>query len=217
MRLSTLAVLVTTVFAAAARAEIFGGVDFPDGASSFVDAVFSYDPVIRNGEPTVPFRSASNAIGVPDFGSVNDENAVVSLGDGGSITLQFTDNALTGSGSDLLDLWIFEVGSDIEDMFVEVSANGGIWFSVGKVGGATAGVDLDAFGFGTADHLFFVRLTDDPDADDQTGPSVGADIDAVGAITSVVPEPPAMIFVATGFLAISALKRRAAPSSLRRG
>jgi hypothetical protein len=211
MRLSTLAVLAATSFAAPARAEVFGGVNFPDGASSFADAVVSYDPVIKNGEPTAPFRSASHAIGVPDFGSINDADAVVSLGDGGSLTLQFTDNALTGSGSDLLDLWIFEVGSDIEDMFVEVSANGGTWFSVGKVGGATAGIDLDAFGFGTADHLFFVRLTDDPDADDQTGPSVGADIDAVGAITSVVPEPSAMIFVATAVLAICALNRRVPP------
>ena len=48
------------------HAEIIGGVDFPMGAISFADSVFSYSPVIVNGEPTLPFRGANNALGVPN-------------------------------------------------------------------------------------------------------------------------------------------------------
>ena len=116
---------------------------------------------------------------------------------------------LTGSDSSDLDLWIFEVGPDVEDTFVEVSANGSDWFAVGKVFGSTAGVDLDAFGFGTSSAFAYVRLTDDGAEGDQSGLSVGADIDAVGAIsTRPVPEPGSLMLVAIGAALLAAQRRR---------
>ena len=39
---------------------------------------------------------------------------------------------------------------------VHISKDGSTWFSVGKVTGATKGVDIDAFGFGTSDFFSFV-------------------------------------------------------------
>jgi hypothetical protein len=133
----------------------------------------------------------------------------VSLGDGGTITLQFVDNRLTGSGDNKADLWVFEVGTDIEDTFVEISKNGVQWFAVGKVFGSTAGVDIDAFGWNTTNLFAFVRLRDDPLLDAQVGASVGADIDAVGAISTVaIPEPGTWALMLAGLLAVSRAARR---------
>jgi hypothetical protein len=192
-----------------------GGTDFPQGAVSFADSVVSYAPVIQGGEPTAPNLDGAKTIDLPDYVSGGGCASAIdctfaSLGDGGAITLQFVDNVLTGSDDDALDLWIFEVGPDVEDTFVEVSANGVDWSPVGKVFGSTAGIDLDAFGFGTSSAFFFVRLTDDGAEGDQTGASVGADIDAVGAIsTRPVPEPGTLALLAVGLAAIASRRARA--------
>ena len=103
-----------------ANAVLIGGVEFPEGIASFADSVLSYDPVINGSQPTEPHRVPENALGIPDYTDDSDCTgnatcAFVSLGDGGSITLQFTDNLLTGSGDASDDLWIFEVGPDVKD------------------------------------------------------------------------------------------------------
>jgi hypothetical protein len=200
------------------RAELIGGVEFPEGAVSFADAVIAYAPILVGTGPTEPHRGAVNAVGVPNYASVNScaSQAVctfVSLGDGGSITLRFVNNLLTGSGTVAPDLWIFEVGPDVEDMSVEISKDGATYFSVGAVGGATAGVNIDAFGFGIADQFAYVRLTDDPNLDGQSGATVGADIDAVGAISTVrvdvpVPEPTTLALLGLGLAGFAVLRRR---------
>jgi hypothetical protein len=203
-----LALLIgSLLFVTNSRAVVIGGVEFPSGASSFADAVASYDPVIVAGQPVASARNSANSLGVPNGGSV-------SLGDGGSVTLRFTDNSLTGSGSAALDLWIFEIGPDVEDTFVEISKNGTTWLPVGKVFGATSGIDIDAFGFDTSDFFSYVRLTDDPNEGDQSGSTVGADIDAVGAISSAPPvstpdggSTAAIIFLSSGLL-LAAHRRR---------
>lgn len=183
---------ILALAALAAVAATFGGIPFPDGEASFADEVDSYDPAIAAGQPDDPYREASNALGPPDCpDGTNPETRPVcwvSLGAGGSITLELTDNLLAGSGDTDPDLWIFEVGPDVEDTFVEISADGDAWQDVGQIGGSTAGVDIDAFGFGPGDEFRYVRLTDDPDEGEPAGETVGADIDAVGAN----PEPVAV-------------------------
>ncbi len=176
-----------------AEAVIIRGIDFPAGAVSFVDEVVSYSPP-GGPFPTPPHRNELAALGLPDFrGDINCTGDLscpfVSLGVGGNIVLEFTDNSLTGSGDSRMDLHIFETGPDIEDAFVHISKNGVDWFSIGKILGSTSSIDIDRFGFGPTDFFYFVRLMDDPREGAITGIQVGADIDAVGAITSGPPPP----------------------------
>lgn len=199
---------------------IQGSAEFPLGEMSFADAVVSFAPILVGGNPGPIYQGAVNALGVPDY---NDPTGAapcvdqasctwVTLGDGGSLTLQFVDNVLTGSGNSDFDLWIFEVGGDVEDTFVEISTDGVLWSSVGKVFGSTAGIDIDAFGFGPTSSFAYIRLTDDPNEGEQSGTFVGADIDAVGAIstravdTTPVAEPGTLVLLG---IALCAMGRRA--------
>ena len=203
-----------------AQATTIGGVDFPEGLSSFADAVVSYNPVLIGGVPTPTGRNPAAALGAPDYAGALCVDAPtctsVSLGQGGSVTLAFTNNRLTGSGDSALDLWVFEVGADVEDTFVAISEDGITYFEVGKVFGATSGIDIDAFGFGPSSQFRFVRLTDDPlEGGNIGGDKSGADIDAVGAISSVqvgtVPVPQTAWLVALGLA--GALRGRRRPAA----
>lgn len=222
LRALSTAALLSVVMASSAHAvfigNVQGGTDFPQGAVSFADAVVNYSPIFSSG-PSNPHLNPNAALGVPDYADptgalpcIDQPTCTwVTLGDGGSLTLRFVDNVLTGSDSNALDLWVFEVGADIEDTFVEISGDGSTWFSVGKVFGSTAGIDIDAFGFNSTFSFSFVRLTDDPNEGEQFGIFVGADIDAVGAITTRVvgvPEPSTMAVLAAGLLGLDALRRR---------
>lgn len=197
-----------------ASAVLIGGIEFPAGAVSFADLVVDFSPAINAGQPTAPHLVADNALGVPNYAGDNDctgnpSCSFVSLGSGGQLTLRFTDNSLTGSGNADFDLHIFEVGPDVEDTFVDISMNGILWFPIGKVFGSTSSIDIDAFGFGTGDFFSYVRLTDDPAEGGASGITVGADIDAVGAISSAaaVPEPSSLLLLAAGVLSLAASRK----------
>lgn len=168
-------------------AEVFGGIDFPQGAASFADKVVQVSP----GSPAATnpsYISPNDTLGAPNYAS---NLGSYSLGRGGSIVLEFTNNALTGSDDVTPDLHVFEIGPDVEDTFVEISKDGVVWDAVGKVFGSTSSIDIDAFGFTSADQFRFVRLTDDPNEGQSSGDTVGADIDAVGAIsTNATPDTP---------------------------
>ncbi len=195
-----------------------GSVDFPAGAVSFADTLVDYSPVINSGQPGTAYQGGFNALGLPDYtGSNTCANQAactfVSLGDGGSITLRFIDNVLTGSGDNAADLHIFEVGPDVENTFVDISADGIDWKSVGFVGGSVSSIDIDAFGYGIGDEFSFVRLTDDTNEGGQSGATVGADIDAVGAISTRrvivdVPEPAAIGMFGLGLFGLGVAAQR---------
>lgn len=212
---------------APAQAMVIGGIEFPQGTLSFADAVGSYTP---GPGPDAAFKEPANALGIPD---VNTSNGLAcylspstanclftSLGEGGTLVLQFTDNLLTGSsppgsvigvGDGFNDLYVFEVGV-AEDTSVEISANGSDWFNVGQIGGGGSGIgvfsygfDIDKLGFGIGDSFSLVRIVDlliDPG----TSPE-GADIDAVGAI-STVPLPATAWFLLTGFATLFGWRAR---------
>lgn len=195
---------------------VYGGIEFPGGLPSFADKVISYNPSFSGGNvPTLPFSDPLEGLNAPDFTSALEDQGFVSLGSGGQIILEFTDNFLTGSNSAALDLHIFEIGPDVEDTFVAISTDGVDWKEVGKVFGATSSIDIDAFGYGTADLFRFVRLTDDPAEGQTTGATVGADIDAVGAITTIprndVPDHgSSAMMIGLSLVALVALRRKAA-------
>jgi PEP-CTERM motif len=198
LRLASISLILFSLDQARASSLIFDGIEFPDGASSFADQVIRYDPLFSGGPPpTQPNATDPNtALGVPL------EGGVVSLGSGGLIELQFIDNRLTNSGDGGPDLHIFEVGPDVEDTFVAIrpvgmtmllledlfslldsDADG--YFEVGKVFGSTSSIDIDEVfpGFGPSELVFdAVQLIDDPNEGLLTGGTIGADIDAVGAI-----------------------------------
>lgn len=177
---------------------VFGGVDFPQGISSFADTVISYQPA-KPQQIAAGAKHPINALGPPD--STN-----VSLGQGGKLTLGFTDNVLTNSATAKNDLWIFEVGPDVESTFVYVhptpdtkpllspalDPDGDGYYAVGEIKGSTRGVDIDKAipGFAPGKLRFdAILMIDDPNQGDGSPGTPGADINAVGAITSssVVP------------------------------
>ncbi len=50
-----------------ASAVLIGGVDFPEGAVSFADSVFDYDPSFGGGAvPSAANSEPTNALGVPE-------------------------------------------------------------------------------------------------------------------------------------------------------
>jgi OOP family OmpA-OmpF porin len=154
-------------------------VKLPGGDLSFADVLVSY----KAGNPApVPENSkGQDAVGIPDF---NEENVTgfVSLGSGGELILQFTDNALINI--DGPDLYVFEMGKYVEETFLYVSKDKKKWIGVGKISGGNALVDI---GDSTKPGEIFryVKLIDAKTplkANDKMWP--GADIDAVAAIGS---------------------------------
>jgi cysteine-rich repeat protein len=194
--------------ASPAGAVEYGGVEFPQGASSFADAVLDYSPDFGGGaEPTAPnFTNPNRALGMPDYTGGPNGNGAVSLGEGGKLELLFDDNVVTNSGNGAPDLAVFEVGPQSEDILIALRpANSATeaaiagdctdseapfadgYCEVGTYIGSVQLIDLDAVfpGF-SAGALRFdaIQIIDDPLQGNHTGTAIGADIDSVGGIAS---------------------------------
>lgn len=188
-----------------ASAEFYGGIDFPDGAVSFADEWILYEPT---SDVLAPYNNPASALGVPD--SPPNSNSV-SLGDEGVLVLKFTDNSLTTSWDDSFDLWIFEVG-ELEATSIAISTNGSDWINVGNTSGSTSGINIDAYlssGVVLGERYSYIRIVDL--LPHQTGsPYAGADIDAVGAISSAspVPIPGAVWLLGTGLAGLAGIRAK---------
>jgi len=181
---------------------IVGGTErsylFPLGNLSFVDSVVSYLPNFSNGPvPAAAVSVPASVVGVPDYigGALEPlaNQGAVSLGRGGRLVARFVDNFLTGSGDARPDLFVSEVGIS-ERALVEVSSDGVTYTAVGSISGTIKTIDLDFYGFNRDSRLAFVRITDNFNDGAVSGETVGADIDAIGALSSV----PATVFTAGG-------------------
>ena len=187
-----------------AHAELIQGIEFPDGAKSFADAVTSYSP---GSGVTSTYQTPLKALGIPDY---TTNNGLVSLGNQGTLVLRFLDNSLTTSGTNSPDLWVFEVGTAIEATSVYISQDGVSWIGVGDTNGGTGGIDIDSYigqGVVAGEKYSFVKMVDLlPNT--SGSPSAGADIDAVAAISSAAPvcnlinEAPAVYEKSTGLLTV---------------
>ncbi|MFH2064126.1 MAG: PKD domain-containing protein [Pseudomonadota bacterium] len=176
-----------------ANAEIYNGVEI-ESATSFADNVVDY---IAGANVGAPYNDPAAALGAPDFTDNHNlpEYQVapfpsVSLGDAGSLTLRFTNNSLTTSGDAEIDLWFFEVGDQIESTAVSISKDATTWISVDNIGGATSGIDIDAYldsGVELWGKYYYVKLTD-LDEKKSGSPYAGADIDAVAALSNAISD-----------------------------
>jgi len=118
------------------------------------------------------------ALGLPDYGG-ETEGGDLNLGKGGVLVLRFDVAIYDGEG---LDIYVFEVGPDVESTVVEVSADGKTWLEVGTTKGKTAGVDL-AGKVPEGAQFRYVRLTDTGNNGNYSR-WPGADIDAVSGLNS---------------------------------
>ena len=171
----------------ATQADTYEGDFYSFGSMSFADRVVSYTPTAGGGPvPVLGLQDASAALGTPNYRGIGEPQpgqGAVSLGRGGILVLQFTNNILTGSDDERPDLAIYQVGQS-ENVLVEVSSDGVNWTSVGTATQANRFINLDAFGFTSTSQIQFVRLRDEPNQGPISGDSVGVDIDAVGALTT---------------------------------
>ncbi|MEQ9059878.1 MAG: LamG-like jellyroll fold domain-containing protein [Gammaproteobacteria bacterium] len=201
------AVGVTTFPAAA---EQFRGIEFPQGASSFADAVIRYDTTYSGGpglDGTIPHVLVpAEALGPPD--AAQGGFGAVSLGDGGLLEVAFTNNVLTNSGDAAADLYVFEWGTSVEGTHLAVrptpetaallpaggDINGDGFFEIPGAAGGAASIDIDqAFpGFlGGTLRFDAVQIVDDStQGPGGFGDTTGADIDAVGALSSSTAAVP---------------------------
>ncbi|MCF6348974.1 MAG: OmpA family protein [Flavobacteriaceae bacterium] len=135
------------------------------------------DKVVNANHPKLMTQNVKNTIGEPDVIQgflAEDITGIHSLGLGGSLSIQFIDNALTDVNGP--DLYIFEIGK-IEPTDLEISKDGKQWIKVGKIDGGVAQVDISQF-VKQGELFYYVRLKD---LKEQSA-LPGADIDAIAAI-----------------------------------
>ncbi len=162
------------------------GITFESGNLSFADQVVDFSP-----GPNTAFLTASAALGAPTGG---DNSNGVTLGNGGSITLRFTDNTLVDQNyvANGVDLYLFDLGLDNEEVTVEISEDGTNWIAlpnpVAMRAGEATGIDIASVATADAEY-HFVRITDVYLAGEYDPFYVGLDLDAVG----VVGAPTAMV------------------------
>lgn len=198
----------------------YSGITFPLGDISFADAVVT--SVLGDGVEA-PYSNPLDALGAPDYvgppgysasgafslgspGITPDNLADTSFG---SITVRFIDNALTASGDSGADLFIFEIGPIVEPFSVEISTDGTSWLSAGTLSGQPTQIDIDAItGVTINTNYHYVRVTDAPGST-SSNPYAGPDIDAIGAIsTVVVPLPAAGWALIAGLAGLAWLPRK---------
>ena len=128
------------------------------------------------------YSQPDQALGPPDYiNDYQDPPGYITLGCGGTLTVKFVNNALVDV--DGPDLYVFEIGPDVESTDLSISQDGINWIKIGKIAGGTAHIDIK--NYITPGGVFhYVRLTDLQSA--CQGGYPGADIDAVGAIGSAV-------------------------------
>ena len=153
-------------------------VHLPLGELSFADEFIE----LRAGSPSPDstFLDGRQVLGPPDYVSPTD-TTYLTLGCGGSVVLEFTDNVLVdGPGP---DLHVFEIGPDVEGTAVEVSENGNAWLAVGEISGGKSWIDISEVET-ESERFAFVRLTDLEAACTSAWP--GADLDAIAATNSAL-------------------------------
>ncbi|WP_156916228.1 hypothetical protein [Methanolobus tindarius] len=167
--------IISCMLVSTVSGQTYSGVEFSSGDPSFADEIVEYQ--LNGGAED---GNISRILGIPDRKSV-------SLGAYGSVVLKFTDNALTCSGDEQDDLVVYEAGTSAQEIVeVFISVDGNEWIRVGT-GNRKSFFDIDSVaGVKYGEKYSYVKIVD------YTGLNIGssyegADMDAVGAITSTGP------------------------------
>jgi len=151
----------------------------PLGRVSFADSIVSFK--IGKPLPYKKFSDSSQALNAPNYTAYNTPN-YVSLGCKGSLTVAFTDNGFMNLPGNVL--YIFEVGPSEEAAKIEISIDGNKWLFAGNISGGKSIIDLDDEQISNEIVFYYLRITDQKEV--CKSKTAGADIDAIGAINSVI-------------------------------
>ncbi|MEZ4882509.1 MAG: OmpA family protein [Flavobacteriaceae bacterium] len=161
------------------RIDRYESIYLPLGKISFADKLIEYK--VGTPAPIQKYRDSTQCLREPNYKNYQTPN-FISLGCSGSLTVEFTDNGFMNLPGD--DLYLFEVGPSREAAKVEISQNGIDWIYAGKIAGGKSSIDLSKEGIDSESVFYFLRITDLKDL--CKSKSAGADIDAIGAINSVI-------------------------------
>ncbi len=157
----------------------YNSIYLPLGKISFADKLVEFK--VGYPVPIQKYRDSIECLNEPNYRNYQTPN-FVSLGCGGSLTVEFTDNGFMNLEGE--DLYIFEVGPSQEPAKVEISENGIDWIYAGKIAGGKSSLDLSDVKIDRETVYYFLKITDLKDL--CRSKSAGADIDAIGAINSVI-------------------------------
>ncbi len=161
------------------RIDRYEKIYLPLGKISFADKLVEFK--VGSPAPAQKYRDSTQCLQEPNYASYHTAN-FLSLGCGGSVIVEFTDNGFMNLPGD--DLYIFEVGPSRESAKVEISKNGTDWVYAGQIDGGKSIIELSDAGVDEATVFYFLRITDLKVLCRSL--SSGADIDAIGAINSVI-------------------------------
>lgn len=153
---------------------------FPLGKISFADSLVEYR--VGSPAPIQKYRDSLQCLHEPDYAGYRTPN-FVSLGCEGVLTVKFVDNGFMNLAGD--DLYIYEVGPSRESAKIEISEDGKNWIYAGTIAGGKSALDLSDEGIDKETIFYYLRITDLKDLCEHSM-SAGADIDAIGAINSVI-------------------------------
>ncbi len=153
----------------------------PLGNVAFADAIFSF----REGEPKAlkKYTNPKAALGEPDYKKYLDQS-YVSIGCKGELIVAFTDNGFIDIEGP--DLYFFEIGPSVEAFEVAISSDAKEWVTIGRVEGGESQIDIASAVEKEEEKkiYYYVKIKDL--ASFCSGPTAGADIDAVGTIGAVL-------------------------------
>jgi len=160
-----------------------GPVFIAAGMSAFADSVAHFDPgaigTNTGDEPDPLYRNPAAALGLPQSEA---DSGFVSLGRGGTLILEFTDNRLIDQPG--CDLYISIRNQGNEAARVWVSQDGNFYYFIGTVDNKTNCLDLE--NNAPAGLYRFVKLRDVYNRSEPGLKDMGADIYGLAAVHSVV-------------------------------
>lgn len=149
------------------------------GKISFADKLVEFKA--GKPAPVEKYRDSIQCLHEPNYTNYRNPS-FVSLGCGGHLVVEFTDNGFKNLPGD--DLYIFEVGPSRESAKIEISENNEDWIYAGTISGGKSSINLSDENIDRDVVFHFIRITDLGDLCRSI--SAGADIDAIGAINSVI-------------------------------